>query len=63
MPLTQNDRLKGAENSITERRKRQQERRAKVKAMFDNGNGMSKSAIARELNVSYKTIATDLQDE
>ena len=59
MPLTQKDRLKGAEASLTVRRQKQLERRKKVKQMFDAG--MSKSAIARELGVDRGTVDTDLK--
>ena len=59
MPLTQKDRLKGAEKSREVRRKKQAERRKKVKQMFDTG--MSKTAIAKALGVDRHTVDTDLK--
>ena len=59
MPFTQSDRLKGAKTSLAKRREKQAERREKVKAMFDTG--MSKTAIARELGVDWRTVDRDLK--
>ena len=60
MPLTPEDRQKGADNSLTQRRKEQQKRREAAKVMFDSG--MSKTKIAKELGVNYRTIQQDLRD-
>ena len=59
MPLTQSDRLKGAKTSLAKRRQKQQERRKKVKQMFEAG--MSKSAISRQLGVDRWTVDRDLK--
>ena len=59
MPLTQADRQKAHKNSLIQRRKQQQERREQAKKMFDTG--MSKSEIARQLGVEYRTIWDDLR--
>ena len=59
MPLTQQDRLKGAEASRSVRRQKQAERRKKAREMFDAG--MSKTRIADALGVDYRTISKDLK--
>ena len=59
MPFTQSDRLKGAKTSLAARRKQQAERRKKVRELYDTG--MSKTAIARELGVDYRTVDRDLK--
>ena len=59
MPLTQKDRLKGAEKSRIVRRKKQAKRRKKAKALYDTG--MPKAKIARTLGVHRGTIIEDLK--
>lgn len=59
MPLTQSDRLKGAKNSLTTRRKKQRERRDKARILYYTG--MRKGKIADALGVNYRTIANDLK--
>ena len=59
MPLTQKDRLKGAEASLAVRRKKQAKRRQKVKKLYDTG--MSKYKIAKTLGVNYDTIVSDIK--
>ena len=61
MPLTPEDRQKGADNSLTQRRKEQQKRREQAKGLFESG--MSKTKIAEELGVKYWTIWNDLRQE
>ena len=51
MPLTPEDRQKGADNSLTQRRKEQQKRREAAKGLFESG--MSKTKIAEKLGVKY----------
>ena len=59
MPLTQENRLKGAKNSLTKRQQQQAERRQKVKQMHDDG--MSNSEIARKLRIDRGTVILDLK--
>ena len=59
MPLTQSDRLKGANTSREKRRVKKEVRRKKVKKLHDTG--MPKTKIARKLGVSYRTIMSDLK--
>ena len=61
MPLTQEDRLKGSKIGVAQRQIQMQQRREKVKKMYDTG--MSKAAIARELGVHYQTVINDLKDD
>ena len=59
MPLRQEDRLKGAENSRAKRQLKKEERQEKVKQLYDTG--MSKREIAKTLGVSYRTIMYDFR--
>ena len=60
MPLTEQDRLKGAKKSREVRQKKQAERRKQVKVLFESG--MSKSAIAKKFDVDWHTIDSDLRE-
>lgn len=60
MPFTDAGRVLAQQNSKAQRRKQQRMRREKVKQMYDAG--MSKTAIANELGVNYRTVWKDLKE-
>ena len=60
MPFTDAGRALARQNSVLQRRKQQQMRRVKVKKMHDAG--MSKTAIADELGINYRTVWKDLKE-
>ena len=59
MSFKEQDRQKAWDNSRTQRRKQQKQRRVKVREMVDAG--MAKTKIAKELGVNLNTIYRDLQ--
>ena len=61
MPLKEEDRLKGAKNSLTKRQQQQAERREKVRFLYYEKR-MSKAKIARELGVDRGTVISDLKE-
>ena len=60
MPFTDAGRELARQNSKAQRQRQQRMRHEQVKKMHDAG--MSKTAIANELGVSYRTIWKDLKE-